>query len=117
MCGACLCFALVTVTDINFLIDMQQMPLPPSIYQRLTSSSTLLNLAQALAYHKMYVPFFNFNLAGNQFYHFILKNLLSCCSMLILENYIGSNLVVLVSRKHTSFGHVFWVSMYMSFLT
>jgi len=34
---------------------MQQMPLPPSIYQRLTSSSTLMNLAQALAYHKMYV--------------------------------------------------------------
>ena len=30
-----------------------QMPLPPSVYQRLTSSSTLLNLAQALAYHKM----------------------------------------------------------------
>ncbi|XP_019428756.1 PREDICTED: serine/threonine-protein kinase dst1 isoform X2 [Lupinus angustifolius] len=30
-----------------------EMPLPPSIYQRLTSSSTLLNLAQALAYHKM----------------------------------------------------------------
>ncbi|EXB44860.1 Serine/threonine-protein kinase dst1 [Morus notabilis] len=29
-----------------------EMPLPPSIYQRLTSSSTLLNLAQALAYHK-----------------------------------------------------------------
>ncbi|KAL3032989.1 hypothetical protein AAZX31_02G112900 [Glycine max] len=31
----------------------EQMPLPPSIYQRLTSSSTLMNLAQALAYHKM----------------------------------------------------------------
>ncbi|XP_030956874.1 serine/threonine-protein kinase dst1-like [Quercus lobata] len=30
-----------------------EMPLPPSVYQRLTSSSTLLNLAQALAYHKM----------------------------------------------------------------
>ncbi|XP_028803572.1 serine/threonine-protein kinase cst-1 isoform X2 [Neltuma alba] len=30
-----------------------EMPVPPSIYQRLTSSSTLLNLAQALAYHKM----------------------------------------------------------------
>ncbi|WCJ22096.1 Serine/threonine-protein kinase 1 [Euphorbia peplus] len=29
-----------------------EMPLPPSVYQRLTSSSTLLNLAQALAYHK-----------------------------------------------------------------
>ncbi|XP_062111408.1 serine/threonine-protein kinase 1 [Humulus lupulus] len=29
-----------------------EMPLPPSIYQRLTSSSTLLNLAQALAYHR-----------------------------------------------------------------
>lgn len=30
-----------------------EMPLPPGVYQRLTSSSTLLNLAQALAYHKM----------------------------------------------------------------
>ncbi|KAJ4959679.1 hypothetical protein NE237_019589 [Protea cynaroides] len=30
-----------------------EIPLPPSVYQRLTSSSTLLNLAQALAYHKM----------------------------------------------------------------
>ncbi|XP_030956875.1 serine/threonine-protein kinase dst1-like [Quercus lobata] len=30
-----------------------EMPLPPSVYQRLTSSSTQLNLAQALAYHKM----------------------------------------------------------------
>ncbi|XP_030442770.1 serine/threonine-protein kinase 1 isoform X1 [Syzygium oleosum] len=30
-----------------------EMPLPPSVYRRLTSSSTLLNLAQALAYHKM----------------------------------------------------------------
>ncbi|KAF3431600.1 hypothetical protein FNV43_RR26331 [Rhamnella rubrinervis] len=30
-----------------------EMPLPPSVYQRLTSSSTLLNLARALAYHKM----------------------------------------------------------------
>nr|XP_023894961.1 serine/threonine-protein kinase 24-like [Quercus suber] len=30
-----------------------EMPLPPSMYRRLTSSSTLLNLAQALAYHKM----------------------------------------------------------------
>ncbi|KAI4328566.1 hypothetical protein L6164_020908 [Bauhinia variegata] len=29
-----------------------EMPLPPSIYQRLTSSPTILNLAQALAYHK-----------------------------------------------------------------
>ncbi|PON79712.1 Serine/threonine protein kinase [Parasponia andersonii] len=29
-----------------------EMPLPPSICQRLTSSSTLMNLAQALAYHK-----------------------------------------------------------------
>lgn len=35
--------------------DLLQMPLPPSVYQRLTSSSTLLNLARALAYHKMYV--------------------------------------------------------------
>ncbi|WJX57643.1 Serine/threonine-protein kinase sik1 [Trifolium repens] len=34
----------------------EQMPLPPSICQRLTSTSTLMNLAQALAYHKMYVP-------------------------------------------------------------
>ncbi|WJX57448.1 non-specific serine/threonine protein kinase [Trifolium repens] len=34
----------------------KQMPLPPCICQRLTSSSTLMNLAQALAYHKMYVP-------------------------------------------------------------
>ncbi|XP_057448094.1 serine/threonine-protein kinase 1 isoform X2 [Lotus japonicus] len=32
---------------------INEMPLPPSIYQRLTSSSTLMNLAQALAYHKM----------------------------------------------------------------
>ncbi|PNY00785.1 serine/threonine protein kinase [Trifolium pratense] len=32
----------------------EQMPLPPSICQRLTSSSTLMNLGQALAYHKMY---------------------------------------------------------------
>ncbi|KAE8663913.1 Serine/threonine-protein kinase 4 [Hibiscus syriacus] len=30
-----------------------EVPLPPSVYQRLTSSSTLMNLAQALAYHKM----------------------------------------------------------------
>ncbi|XP_042481266.1 serine/threonine-protein kinase hippo-like isoform X2 [Macadamia integrifolia] len=30
-----------------------EIPLPPSVYRRLTSSSTLLNLAQALAYHKM----------------------------------------------------------------
>uniref|UniRef100_A0A2P2L7V4 Uncharacterized protein n=1 Tax=Rhizophora mucronata TaxID=61149 RepID=A0A2P2L7V4_RHIMU len=29
-----------------------EMPLPASVYQRLTSSSTLMNLAQALAYHK-----------------------------------------------------------------
>ncbi|KAG8654231.1 germinal center kinase 1 isoform X2 [Manihot esculenta] len=29
-----------------------EMPLPPSVYERLTTSSTLLNLAQALAYHK-----------------------------------------------------------------
>ncbi|KAL9262581.1 Serine/threonine-protein kinase 1-like protein [Drosera capensis] len=28
-------------------------PLPPSVYQRLTSSSTLMNLAHALAYHKI----------------------------------------------------------------
>ncbi|KAL8161458.1 hypothetical protein V2J09_012947 [Rumex salicifolius] len=28
-------------------------PLPPSVHQRLTSSPTLMNLAQALAYHKM----------------------------------------------------------------
>jgi hypothetical protein len=35
------------------LFYMLQMPLPPGVYQRLTSSSTLLNLAQALAYHKM----------------------------------------------------------------
>ncbi|KAK6251949.1 hypothetical protein QUC31_013669 [Theobroma cacao] len=33
--------------------NMLQMPLPPSVYQRLTSSSTLMNLAHALAYHKM----------------------------------------------------------------
>ncbi|XWS34204.1 hypothetical protein CRYUN_Cryun21dG0020400 [Craigia yunnanensis] len=33
--------------------NMLQMPLPPSVFQRLTSSSTLMNLAQALAYHKM----------------------------------------------------------------
>ncbi|CAN1823691.1 Serine/threonine-protein kinase 1 [Linum perenne] len=30
-----------------------EMPLPPSVHQRLGSSSTLMNLAQALAYHKM----------------------------------------------------------------
>ncbi|XP_010523369.1 PREDICTED: serine/threonine-protein kinase 4-like [Tarenaya hassleriana] len=29
-----------------------EMPLPPSVYQRLMSSSTLMNLAQALAYHR-----------------------------------------------------------------
>ncbi|KAL5761612.1 hypothetical protein ACOSP7_017876 [Xanthoceras sorbifolium] len=32
---------------------LNEMPLPPSVYQRLTSSSTLMNLAQALAYHRM----------------------------------------------------------------
>ncbi|CAI9096450.1 OLC1v1032604C1 [Oldenlandia corymbosa var. corymbosa] len=30
-----------------------EVPLPPSVFQRLTSSPTLMNLAQALAYHKM----------------------------------------------------------------
>ncbi|KAI3516608.1 hypothetical protein L1887_15530 [Cichorium endivia] len=30
-----------------------ELPLPPSVYQRLTSSPTLMNLAQALSYHKM----------------------------------------------------------------
>ncbi|KAF5185784.1 kinase superfamily protein, partial [Thalictrum thalictroides] len=30
-----------------------EIPLPPSVHEQLTSSSTLLNLAQALAYHKM----------------------------------------------------------------
>ncbi|KAG5532731.1 hypothetical protein RHGRI_027139 [Rhododendron griersonianum] len=30
-----------------------EVPLPPSVYRRLTSSSTLMNLTQALAYHKM----------------------------------------------------------------
>ncbi|XP_027097083.1 serine/threonine-protein kinase 1-like [Coffea arabica] len=30
-----------------------EVPLPPSVCQRLTSSPTLMNLAQALAYHKM----------------------------------------------------------------
>ncbi|GMI75317.1 hypothetical protein like AT1G69220 [Hibiscus trionum] len=30
-----------------------EMQLPPSVYKRLTSSCTLMNLAQALAYHKM----------------------------------------------------------------
>ncbi|XP_071686286.1 serine/threonine-protein kinase 1 isoform X2 [Rutidosis leptorrhynchoides] len=29
-----------------------ELPLPPSVYQRLTSSPTLMNLAQALSYHK-----------------------------------------------------------------
>ncbi|KAG8366463.1 hypothetical protein BUALT_Bualt17G0082600 [Buddleja alternifolia] len=29
-----------------------EVPLPPGVYQRLTSSPTLMNLAQALAYHK-----------------------------------------------------------------
>lgn len=57
--------ALVMVIYVGLLIDMQQMPLPPSIYQRLTSSSTLMNLAQALAYHKMYVAFFNFRASTN----------------------------------------------------
>ncbi|KAI8539399.1 hypothetical protein RHMOL_Rhmol09G0180100 [Rhododendron molle] len=32
-----------------------EVPLPPSVYQRLTSSSTLMNLTQALAYHKIYL--------------------------------------------------------------
>lgn len=36
------------------LFNVVQIPLPPSVYQRLTSSSTLLNLAQALAYHRTY---------------------------------------------------------------
>ena len=31
------------------------MPLPPSVYQRLTSSPPLMNLAQVLAYHRAYV--------------------------------------------------------------
>lgn len=31
----------------------ESMPLPSNVYQRLTSSPTLMNLAQALAYHKM----------------------------------------------------------------
>ncbi|MBA0805645.1 hypothetical protein Gohar_005140 [Gossypium harknessii] len=35
------------------VFNILQVPLPPSVYQRLTSSSTLMNLAQALAYHKM----------------------------------------------------------------
>ncbi|MFS7992889.1 putative protein kinase STE-STE20-Pl family [Helianthus anomalus] len=30
-----------------------ELPLPPSVYERLTSSPTLMNLAQALSYHKM----------------------------------------------------------------
>jgi hypothetical protein len=29
-----------------------EMPLPPSVYQRLTTSSSLMNLAQVLAYHR-----------------------------------------------------------------
>ncbi|KAK0573440.1 hypothetical protein LWI29_008036 [Acer saccharum] len=36
---------------------LNEMPFPPSVYQRLTSSSTLMNLAQALAYHRMYELF------------------------------------------------------------
>ncbi|KAF3520161.1 hypothetical protein DY000_02063413 [Brassica cretica] len=32
-----------------------EMPLPPSVYQRLTSSPPLMNLAQVLAYHRAYV--------------------------------------------------------------
>ncbi|KAK3189400.1 hypothetical protein Dsin_028961 [Dipteronia sinensis] len=32
---------------------LNEMPLPRSVCQRLTSSSTLMNLAQALAYHRM----------------------------------------------------------------
>lgn len=35
-----------------------EMPLPQNVYQRLTTSSTLLNLAQALAYHKTYIFLF-----------------------------------------------------------
>lgn len=49
----------ITAFYIGILFDMQHMSVPPSIYQRLTSSSTLLNLAQALAYHKMYALFLN----------------------------------------------------------
>lgn len=38
---------------VIWLFVALQVPLPPSVYQRLTSSPTLMNLAQALAYHKM----------------------------------------------------------------
>ncbi|KAG8498814.1 hypothetical protein CXB51_005688 [Gossypium anomalum] len=36
-----------------FQFIILQMQLPPSVYKRLASSPTLMNLAQALAYHKM----------------------------------------------------------------
>lgn len=44
----------ITVLSLFFFHE-QPMALPPSVYQRLTSSPTLMNLAQALAYHKMWV--------------------------------------------------------------
>lgn len=74
-------------TYIGLLIDMQQMPLPPSIYQRLTSSSTLMNLAHALAYHKMYVPS---AFAQKKFPIYIFSRLF--VQMLTLENCIGFHL-------------------------
>ncbi|GAB4829044.1 hypothetical protein Ancab_018703 [Ancistrocladus abbreviatus] len=47
----------------------EAMPLPPTVYQRLTSSPTLMNLAQALAYHKMCyeeLPLQDFQVAHEQ---------------------------------------------------
>lgn len=54
-------FSFISFNLLSFykpLIDWLQVPLPPSVYQRLTSSPTLMNLAQALAYHKMYVELY-----------------------------------------------------------
>lgn len=94
-------------TYIGLLIDMQQMPLPPSIYQRLTSSSTLMNLAHALAYHKMYVPS---AFAQKKFPIYIFSRLF--VQMLTLENCIGFHLFfflvqrfspVCVKKKNTQY--------------
>lgn len=50
-----LCMCVHPILCLSYMLfNVVQIPLPPSVYQRLTSSSTLLNLAQALAYHRMY---------------------------------------------------------------
>lgn len=50
-----------------------QMPLPPGVYERLTSSPTLMNLAQALAYHKAYEQFsYLLMIHGEVFFFFFL---------------------------------------------